>query len=159
MGYKHFLYFFLYVNSLKKFSVSKTKLNCFLKKAIFSYSLLPKIFKFRRSSLRLVFLIKILYNIVRTHSPPSPPPPLWREVNFAYLHQSGESEKLEKGAGSMVQGQVVLKRCVCVCAGGGGSGGWGRHFSYLIFSSFIIFTYRNYITLCKVVFCIWNEVV
>ena len=30
--------------------------------SIFSYSLLPKILKLRRSSLRLVFLIKILYN-------------------------------------------------------------------------------------------------
>ena len=67
LGYKQFLYL-LYVNSLKKFFVSKTKFNCFEKIAIFSYSLLPRIFKFRRSSLRLVFLIKIVYNIVRTHS-------------------------------------------------------------------------------------------
>ena len=65
LGYKQFLYL-LYVNSLKKFFVSKTKFNCFEKMAIFSYSLLPGIFKFRRSSLRLVFLIKIVYNIVQT---------------------------------------------------------------------------------------------
>ena len=61
-GYKQSLYFLLYVNSLKKFLVSKTKFNCFKKMSIFSYSLLPKILKFRRSSLRLVFLIKIVYN-------------------------------------------------------------------------------------------------
>ena len=65
LGYKQFLYL-LYVNSLKKFFVSKTKFNCFEKMAIFSDSLLPRIFKFRRSSLRLVFLIKIVYNIVQT---------------------------------------------------------------------------------------------
>ena len=61
LGYKQFLYL-LYVNSLKKFFVSKTKFNCFEKMAIFSYSLLPGIFKFRRSSLRLVFLIKKISN-------------------------------------------------------------------------------------------------
>ena len=62
LDYKQFLYFLLYVNSLKKFFVSKTKFNCFKKMSIFSYSLLPKILKLRRSSLRLVFLIKIVYN-------------------------------------------------------------------------------------------------
>ena len=41
-------------------------------------------------------------------------------------------EKLKKGGGSMVQGQVFLK------------GGYFWHFSYLIFSRFIIFTFRNY---------------
>ena len=72
LGYKQFLYFLLYVNSLKKF---------FKKMSIFSYSLLPKIFKLKRSSLRLVFLIKIVYNIVRT------PSPFLKqgEVNFDYL--------------------------------------------------------------------------
>ena len=62
LGYKQFLYFLLYVNSLKKFFVSKTKFNCFYKMSIFSYSQLPKILKLWRSSLRLVFLIKIVYN-------------------------------------------------------------------------------------------------
>ena len=37
-----------------------------------------------------------------------------------------------------MQGQVFLK-----------GGGW--HFSYLIFSRFIIFAFRNYFTLCKIV--------
>ena len=36
-------------------------LNCFKEMSIFSYSLLPKILKLRRSSLRLLFLIKIVY--------------------------------------------------------------------------------------------------
>ena len=45
---------------LKSF-FNKTKFNCFKKMSIFSYSLLPKILNFRRSSLRLVFLIKIVY--------------------------------------------------------------------------------------------------
>ena len=120
---------------------------------IFSYSLLPRIFKFRRSSLRLVFLITIVYNIVRI----PPPPPNFKAaggVNFDYLpRRRGESEKLEKGSGSMVQGQVLLKVCVWAerC------GGW--HFLSLIFSRFIIFTYRNYITLCKIVLCIWRETI
>ena len=67
--------------------------------------------------MRLVFLLKIVYNIVRT---PSPPFSKWVQVNFDYLPKRGESEKLEKGGGSMVQGQVLLKRCV----GGEGGGGW-----------------------------------
>ena len=63
--------FILDVNSLKKFFMSKTKFNCFLKMAIFSFPLLSKIFQFKTSSLRLVFLIKIVYNIVQTPPPPS----------------------------------------------------------------------------------------
>ena len=39
-------------------------------------------------------------------------------------------------------GQVFLK----------GGGGW--HFSYLILSRFILFAFRNYFTLCKIVLCI-----
>ena len=92
LGQKQFLYFLLYVNSLKKFFVSKTKFNCFKKMSIFSYSLLPKILKLRRSSLRLVFLIKIVYNIVRT-----PSPVLKRgEVNFHYLPWRGGIWKIRK---------------------------------------------------------------
>ena len=34
LGYKQFLYFLLYVNSLKKFFVSKTKFNCLKKMSI-----------------------------------------------------------------------------------------------------------------------------
>ena len=50
----------------------------------------------------------------------------------------------------MVQGQVFLR-------GGGEGGGGGLHFSYLIFSWFIIFTFRNYFTLCKIVLYIWRK--
>ena len=53
--------------------------------------------------------------------------------------------KTSKGGGSMVQGQVFLK------------GGW--HFSYLIFSRFIIFTFRYYFTLCKIVLYIWRKII
>ena len=122
---------------LKSFLWAKQNLTVF-KIAIFSYSLLPKIFRFRRSSLRLVFLIKIVYNIVWT-----PPAPFSKqgEVNFDCLPGRGESEKLEKGGGSMVQWQVLLSVCVW-------GGDW--HVSYLSFSRFIICTYRNYIILCKI---------
>ena len=36
-----------------------------------------------------------------------------------------------------------------------GEGGW--HFSYLIFSRFIIFPFRNYFTLFKIILCIWRK--
>ena len=134
---------------LTSFLWAKQNLTVF-KIAIFSYSLLPKIFRFRRSSLRLVFLIKIVYNIVWT--PPLRPPPLHHhhfqsrgEVNFDCLPRRGEPKKLEKRGGSMVQWRVLLSVGVCV---GGGGGDW--HVSYLSFSRFIIFTYRNYIILCKI---------
>ena len=121
---------------LKSFLWAKQHLTALKKMFIFSYSLLPKIFKLSRSSLRFVFLIKIVYNIVRT--------PIFLKrgkVNLDYLPRRGEYEKLEKGGGSMVKGQV----------------GW--HFSYLIFSRFIIFTFRNYCTLCKIVLCIWRKTI
>ena len=44
----------------------------------------------------------------------------------------------------MVQGQVFLK-----------GGSW--HFSYLIFLRFIIFTFRNYCNVFKIVLYIWRE--
>ena len=73
--------------------------------------------------MRLVFLLKIVYNIVRT---PSPPFSKWVQVNFDYLLKRGESEKLEKGGGSMVQGQVLLKVCEYVYVFEGVRGvGWG----------------------------------
>ena len=42
---------------------------------------------------------------------PSFRPPFFKGggVNFKYLPRRGESEKIEKGGGSMVQGQVFLK--------------------------------------------------
>ena len=39
----------------------------------------------------------------------------------------------------------------------GGRGDW--HFSYLIFSRFIIFKFRNYFTLCKIVLRIWRKII
>ena len=44
----------------------------------------------------------------------------------------------------MVKGQVFLKE-------------WDWHFSFLIFSRFIIFTFKNYFTLCKIVLCILKK--
>ena len=41
-----------------------------------------------------------------------PPPPFFLKgggVNFNYLPRRGDSEKLKKGCGSMVQGEVFLK--------------------------------------------------
>ena len=126
LGYKQFLYL-LYVNSLKKLFVSKTKFNCFEKIAIFSYSLLPRIFKFRRSSLRLVFLIKIVYNIVQTLPLPSPLSPFLKrgEVNFVdYLPSEEGIWKIRKRGWT---GQVLLKVYVYVYVfdGWGVRGGWG----------------------------------
>ena len=46
----------------------------------------------------------------------------------------------------MVQGQVFLKE-----------GGGADTFSYLIFSKFINFTFRNYFTLCKIVLFILGK--
>ena len=56
-------------------------------------------------------------------------------MSFNYLSRRGGNKR----GGGMVQGQVFLKK----------KGGW--QFCYLIFSKFIIFTFRNYFTLCKVV--------
>ena len=42
----------------------------------------------------------------------------------------------------------LLKKRVGV--GGGGGGEWDWHFSYLIFSRFIIFAFRSYFILCKI---------
>ena len=53
--------------------------------------------------------------------------------------------KIKKGSERMVHGHVFLK----------GGGDW--HFSCLIFSRFIIFTFRNYFTLFKIVLCIWRK--
>ena len=75
------------------------------------------------------------------------PPPLFKggKVNLDWGNQSKFREGIwkimyEAGAG-------LLKR------------GWGWHFSYLICSRFIIFTSRNYYTLCKIVLCIWRKTI
>ena len=104
--------------------------------------------------------------MVYTHSLDPPPSPLFKgrwEVNFNY-HPCRGDPKQKKEGGSMVQGQVFLKR-----GGGGGGGGgfffflnfWGGgragFFLYLNFSRFIIFIFRNYFPLCKIVLCIWRK--
>ena len=92
-----------------------------------------------------------LANLLVKFNPPSPFFLKRGEVNIVdYLNKKGESEKLEKGEGSMVQGQVLLKACkyVCVFECAGGEGGTLFIFN---FSRFINFTYRDYIPLCKTV--------
>ena len=69
------------------------------------------------------------------------------EVNSDYLPRVRGTQKIKKGSGSMVLGQVFLKKW-------GVGGGGGYHFSYLVFSRFIIFTFINYFNLCKVVLLI-----
>ena len=58
------------------------------------------------------------------------------------LPEGRNTEKLKDGVASMLQRQVFLKR----------ERGW--KLSYLIFSRFTVFTFRNYFTLCKIVLCI-----
>ena len=53
--------------------------------------------------------------------------------------------KINKSGWKYGAGAVLLKRRE-----------W--HFSNLIFSRFIIFTFRNYFTLCKIVLCIWRKI-
>ena len=78
------------------------------------------------------------------------PPPLFKggEVNFCYHYWwgGGESEKLKKGVKVW-------------CRGRSSKGGRADTFSYLIFSSFNIFAFRNYFTLCKTVLCIWKKII
>ena len=47
----------------------------------------------------------------------------------------------------MVQGQVFLK------------GRRADTFPFFLFSRFIIFTFTNYFTLCKIVLCIWRKII
>ena len=61
LGYTWFLHFLLILIVFKNF-LNKKKLTVLKKCQFFSYSLLSKMLKFRRSSLRLVFFIKIAYN-------------------------------------------------------------------------------------------------
>ena len=80
-----------------------------------------------------------------------PPPPFYRGGSKFWLSppEGGQdSEKLKKGSESIVQGQVFL----------GGTGSFW-HFSYLIISRFIIFTFRNYFTHCKIVLSIWRKII
>ena len=79
------------------------------------------------------------------------PPPLFRVrggVNFDYL------SRRRKYGGNMVQGVKVWCRGRSSWKGGADT----FPFSYLIFSRFIIFTFRNYFTLCKIVLSISRKI-
>ena len=86
-------------------------------------------------------LTKIKSNIYALYSldPPSPGSPFKKgTVNFNYLSwRGGELWKIKKGMKVWCRVQFFLK-----------GGGW--HFSYLIFSRFIIFKFRNFFVLCKI---------
>ena len=89
-----------------------------------------------------IYIYIIIIIIVRT-----PPFPFFKggKVNFDYLPPRG---KIQKRGGTMVQAQVfLLKR------------GRGWHFSYFIFSRLIIFTFRNFFTLFKILSYIWRKII
>ena len=71
-------------------------------------------------------------------------------VKFWLPPPDGGKYELKKGGGTIVERQAFLK---------GGWGEWGWYFSNLIFSRFIIFTFRNYFSLCKIVLCIWRKII
>ena len=70
------------------------------------------------------------------------------EVNFDDVPRRGGIWRIKKGVEVWCRGGSSYKR---------GEGGW--RFSYLIFWRFIIFTFRNYFTLCKIVLCIWRRII
>ena len=84
-----------------------------------------------------------------------PCPPLKGEVSFDYLPRSPR-----EGGGQIWE---FLKRGWKYGAGAGllkkAGEGRGWHFSYLCFSRFIIFTFRNYFTLYKIGLCIWRKII
>ena len=73
-----------------------------------------------------------------------------REVNFKYLPWRGGNLKNQKKWWKYGAGAGLFKRM-------GGMGSW--HFSYLIFSRFIIFTFRYYFTLGKIVLCVCRKII
>ena len=109
----------------------------------FENSIIREYIKLRFFSTCFMIEKKVFWPILHSSDPPF--------LKWGILMTSlggGQSEKFKKGSGSMVQGQVLLK------------GGWGCwYFSYLIFSRFIIFIFRNYFTLCKIVLCIWRKTI
>ena len=70
----------------------------------------------------------------------SDPPLPFFKTNLHYLPWKIKKKGWKYGAGA-----GLLKR-----------EGW--HFSYLIFSRFAIFAFRNYFTRCKIVLCIWRNI-
>ena len=79
------------------------------------------------------------------HGSPPPPSPIFLRGEGSKFPDGGIWKILKMGW-SMVQGQVFLK------------GEEGELVLFLFnFPRFIIFTFRNYFTLCKIVLCIWRK--
>ena len=90
----------------------------------------------------------ILKQLSYYHSSDTPlPPHLFKGGSKFWLPppEGGDPKNFKKGWKYGV-GEGLLKR-----------GGW--HFFYIIFSKFIIFTFTNYFTLCKVMLCIWRKII
>ena len=88
----------------------------------------------------------LLYPNLRSLDPP--PPPFFKggKANSDYRPRKGGNLRILKRGWKYGAGAGLLKR-------------GDRRFSYLIFSRFIIFTYGNYFTLCKIVLCIWRKII
>ena len=85
----------------------------------------------------------IMFSDLNVHSSDTFPFLKGGRVNFDNLHQRRE------GGGGIWK---IEKRGWKY-----GAGGAGGHFSYFSFSRFIIFAFKNYFTLCKIVSCIWRK--
>ena len=72
------------------------------------------------------------------------------------LHMGGSNFWLPPPEGGIWK---ILKRGWKYGAGAGLLKRGCLHFSYLIFSRFIIFIFRNYFTFCKIVLCIWRKII
>ena len=74
------------------------------------------------------------------------PPPLFKGGSKFWLPALGERiQNIKRKGWKYGAGAGFLKR------------GGGLEFAYLFLSRFIIFTFRNYFTLCRIVLCIWRK--
>ena len=97
----------------------------------------------------ILYIYIYIYIYIYLYIVLNPPAPFLKGgVNFKYLlGRKGESEKkIKTREWKYSAGTGLLKRGDC-------------HFSFLFFLRFIIFTFRNYFTLCKIVLCIWRKLV
>ena len=88
----------------------------------------------------------VVWRLHSSEPPPLTPLPLFNGGSKFWLPppgEGGQSGKLKKGGGSMVQGQVLLI---------GGADTFPFNFFKLI-----TFKFRNYFTLCKIILCIWRQ--
>ena len=89
----------------------------------------------------------ILLNVIcHGSATPPPPPPFFlfkdgKQVLITSLRVGGKSERLKR-RWKYDAGADLFER------------GWSQHFSYLTFPRFIIFTFRNYFSLCEIELCI-----